>query len=299
MIAVTGATGLIGRRLVELLGERGHDVVAVARNITSLPSGLATRTLDVTDRDAVRRALAELKPKVIVHLAGMVTGARQIDQVLPNLQTNLLGTIYVLMAAREIGCERVVLSGTLLQDPTVADGHPIPPSPYGASKWAADAYARMFDALFGLPVVILRPSMVYGPGQRDLTKVIPYVISTTLRGELPQLTSGDWEVDWLYVDDAAAAFVAAVERSGLDGLTIDLGSGQRATVRNIVERLMVLLGAPRQARFGALEDRPHEASRPIDVERTRRLLDWTPAVGIDAGLARTVRWFARGQGAAR
>ena len=258
----------------------------------SLPAGTPARALDVTDAAAVRSALGEFAPGVIVHLAGAVAGARRVDEVLPTLHCNLLGTIHVLLAAQELGCERVVLAGTLLQDPPVVDGLATPPSPYGASKWAADAYARMFGALFGLQVVTLRLSMVYGPGQRDLGKIIPYVISTTLRGEIPELTSGRWEVDWLYVDAAADAFIAALDRPGITGLTIDLGSGRRATVRSVVDRLLTLLGTPGQARFGALEDRPLELPRDIDVARAELLLGWTPSIDLDEGLERTVRWFS-------
>jgi nucleoside-diphosphate-sugar epimerase len=292
-VAVTGATGMIGRPLVRRLADRGHHVVAFARTADELAvTGVDAVSLDVTDPDAVQAAVASAAPEVIVHLAADVAGGRGVDQVLPTLRTNLLGTAHVLVAARNAGCRRVVLAGTLLQGPRPDSDPPVPASPYGASKWAADGYARMFDDMMGLPTVILRLSMVYGPGQRDVTKVVPYVITTTLRGATPQLTSGTWTVDWVYVDDAVEAFALAVERPEIDGRTIDVCSGEQASVRSVVERLLALLGAEGRAAFGAVPDRPSEWPRDLDPTGARTALGWAPRVRLDEGLARTVRWFA-------
>ena len=98
-----------------------------------------------------------------------------------------MASVEILEAATRLGCRRVVSSGSLLEEP-VGSAQAIPPSPYGASRWAASAYARMFHALFDTPVVILRPSFAYGPGQ-ETTKLVPHVITKLLAGESPELSS--------------------------------------------------------------------------------------------------------------
>jgi nucleoside-diphosphate-sugar epimerase len=141
--------------------------------------------------------------------------------------------------------------------------------------------------------------MVYGPGQRDITKLIPYVTTTLLRGEQPLLTSGTREIDWVYVDDVVAAFIAAARVPGVVGEIVDVGSGQLITIRSLVDRLTHLVGAQVDPLFGALGDRPREVCRVADVGRTETLIGWRPRTQLDTGLRRTIRWFAERENASR
>ena len=97
-------------------------------------------------------------------------------------------------------------------------------SPYAAAKWAAAGYGRMFHSLYDTPVVILRPFMTYGPGQAS-TKLIPAVTLALLRASGPRLSSGRHRSDWVYISDVIEGFVAAATVPGIEGKTIDLGSG--------------------------------------------------------------------------
>ena len=171
------------------------------------------------------------------------------------------------------------------------DPEPVPSSPYAAAKTAVSAYARLFDRVYGLPVVHLRVFMVYGPGQRDGTKLVPYVIRSLLEGEPPRLSSGRREVDWVYVDDVVAAFVAAAEAEKAPGTTLDVGSGEVVTIRSLVERIVGVVGGDVLPVFGALPDRPGERRRIADVVPTRETIGWAPSTPLDVGLARTVEWF--------
>jgi UDP-glucose 4-epimerase len=132
--------------------------------------------------------------------------------------------------------------------------------------------------------------MVYGPGQRDDTKLIPYVTTTLLRDEQPSLSSGTREVDWVYVDDVVAAFLAAAAATP-PGTPVDVGTGELTTVRAVVERIARLVGSDAEPQFGALADRPMERRRVADAARTRELIGWEPETPLDDGLARTVQWF--------
>jgi nucleoside-diphosphate-sugar epimerase len=198
--------------------------------------------------------------------------------------------VNLLVAAAAAGCRRVVLTGSI-EEPNQGDAAAVPSSPYAAAKLAATGYGRMFHALYGLDVVILRVFMVYGPGQEDLRKLIPYVILSLLRGEAPSMSSGLRPVDWIYVDDVVAAFVAAAQTKAGGGEVLEVGSGELVTVRELVERLAPLVRADAQLRFDAANDRPLEQVRRADTRRTTELLGWRPQVALADGLRRTVDWY--------
>jgi nucleoside-diphosphate-sugar epimerase len=168
-----------------------------------------------------------------------------------------------------------------------------PTSPYAVAKWAGSAVARMYHALYAMPVVVARIFMVYGPGQGDTTKLIPLVITSLLRDESPALSSGSRAVDWIHVEDVTRGLEAAATTPALEGRTIELGSGRLVTIREVVERIVQLTGAAGAPRWGALPDRPLERSVVADVEGTRRLTGWTPQVGLEDGLADTIAWYRR------
>ena len=163
------------------------------------------------------------EPEVIYHLAGSVGASPDRQLVLPTFHSLLLSTINLLSVATELGCRRIILAGSLTE-PRPQDAVPVPSSPYAAAKWAAGGYGQMFHALYETPIVVLIPFMTFGPGQ-DQTKLIPSVILSALRGESPQLASGRWEADWVYVDDVIEGFLTAAHAPDIDGRTIDLGSG--------------------------------------------------------------------------
>ena len=218
-------------------------------------------------------------------------GERSLDAVGPTLRTNLVATVELLEAATQVGCDRVVLSGSLLEEPAGGSPDAVPPSPYGASRWAASAYGRMFSSLFGTPVVILRPSFAYGPGQEE-TKLIPHVITALLEGHSPELSSGDRLLDCVYAEDVARAYVRAISAPGLDGRTLDLGSGEARSVRAIVGAIVEAVGpSDGTPEFGRLPVRPLEQQVEPDVEETTRALGWSSTTGLEEGLERTVAWF--------
>ena len=246
---------------------------------------------EVSDTDAVHRLVQSVQPDLIFNLAGETRAARTLDLVLPTFRTNLAGTVNLLAAAAEFGCHKIVLTGSL-EEPSDAWGEP-PSSPYAASKLAGNAYGRMFHAIFEVPVVGLRVFMVYGPGQTELQKLVPHTILELLRGQAPKLSSGRREVDWVYVDDVVDAFIAAASVDAAVGHTLDIGSGELVSVRDVVERIARRVAPDRALRFGAVEDRPKEQVRAADTNAAEAILGWRPSTTLDVGLERTVAWYSR------
>jgi nucleoside-diphosphate-sugar epimerase len=292
VVLVTGATGFIGSHLCRRLSAYGAEVYAVARHLQNAERLPNTRWLegDLSQITTTRSLLETIRPAIIVHLASHVSGARALDAVLPTFHNNLLSTVNLLTTATEIGCSRVVLAGSLEEPDTIVP-NAVPSSPYAAAKWASSAYARMFYTLFSCPVVIARLFMVYGPGQRDLAKLIPYVVTSLLRRQPLMLTSGKRPVDWIYIEDVIDGLVAAMSTPDIEGRTFDIGSGHLTSVRSVVEQLVDLVDPTATPQFGSLAERSLEQVRLADVTQSCQILGWAPRVALLDGLMQTVAWY--------
>lgn len=292
-VLVTGATGFIGGATARRLREEGAVVHGVSRKP---PADGETCDrwwpMDVTNIADVRRVVARVRPAVVFHLAGLNCGSRALDMVLLTLQANLLAAVNFLVACTEQPGARLVFGGSL-EEPAPDGDWAVPAHPYAAAKFGAATYARMCHALYGTPAVWLRLFMVYGPGQPDVRKLVPYVTQSLLRGEAPALSSGRRPVDWIYIDDVVDALIAAALAQGVEGQTLDVGSGALVTVREVVAELLRLVNPGVAPRFGAVPDRALEQVRVADVATTEAALGWRARTPLREGLAKTVDFYRR------
>lgn len=289
-LLVTGGSGFIGTPLCRRAVEQGASVHAVSRRPRTSSDGVRWEAADLTEDAAVQGLVRRLRPDVVLHLASEVSGARDRDLVLPMLRANLLAAVNLMVACADAGCRRLVLAGSM-EEPELGDPEAVAQSPYAVSKWAALAYARLFHALYGLPIVHLRVFMVYGPGQRDLRKLVPYTTVSLLRGRSPKLSSGTRAVDWIYVDDVVDAFLRAAVAPGIEGASLDIGSGDLVTARALVIRLRDLVGGDVEPAFGAIADRELERVRVADPTSATKAMGWRPRTSLDEGLGRTVEFY--------
>lgn len=285
---VTGGTGFIGRVLCARLKGLRAEVRATRHRSPSGP-GDEYLACDVSNTSDVDALFASVRPSCVFHLAGVVNGGRSLDLVRTTLATNLVGTVNVLMSAATAGCSNVVVLGSL-QEPD--DVHPpVPSSPYAAAKLGASAYARMFARVFGLPVVIARTFMVYGAGQTDFAKLVPYVARQLITGNVAELSSGRQGFDWVYVEDVVDALIAIALRPDLAGETIDIGTGELTPVAEVASGVARRLHALDRLRFGAVPDRKLEPTRTADVAATAAMINWRAKLSLAEGLDRAVRWY--------
>jgi UDP-glucose 4-epimerase len=302
---VTGARGFIGTALCRRLIASGVEVHAVSRNPPvgaqhwwrsvgrdmshpARATGVQWWKADLVELEAARGLIRAIRPDATFHLASLATGSRSLEMVLPIFQNNFMTALNLLVAAAEDSAGRIVLAGSF-EEPDEVD--PVPCSPYAAAKWSASGYARMFRALYEIPVVIAKIFMVYGPGQSDHTKLIPYVTISLLRGNAPRLSSGVRLVDWIYVDDLVDGLIGCAQTPGIDGRTVELGSGELLSIREVVQQLSDLVVCTVDPQFGALPDRPFERVKKADIAESYKLIGWQPSTSLRAGLTRTVEWY--------
>ena len=287
-VLVTGGAGFLGAALCAALKANGCHVTATSRRApVTGPPGVAWRSTNLEELDATSRLLAELQPDVVYHFAGDVSAAPGAERVLTAFHSLLTSTVNLLTAALRERRPRIVLAGSLTEPDDDSPLSQTPTSPYSAAKWAASGYARMFNQLYGLEAIVVRPFMTYGPGQKP-EKLVPYVARCCLTGDAPRLASGRQRSDWVYIDDVVEGMVLAATATGLDATPIDLGSGELTSTRAVVEKIAELSGGGVAPEFGALPDRPFERERAAHLERARDLLGWRPRTSLNVGLARTV-----------
>lgn len=296
-VLVTGATGFIGSALAERLETAGSELHCTARHPEAAagagrgPTQATWWPLDLTDRAATHLCIEAVRPDYVYHLASRVDGSRDSAAVAPAFYAESAATVHLLEALLQVDCRRVVCSGSaeVPSDPieaaTVA-------SPYAAAKASSRIYQKLFDQLYGLPVVNARIAMAYGPGQRDERKLVPYVTQSLLQGTSPRLTDGSRRADWVYVEDVVDALMLLATEDAVHGMGIDIGTGVLSSVRDVVERLHRITGSAAAPAYGAIPARPLEQALKADVERTRRLLGWQACTGLDEGLRRTVDFYA-------
>jgi UDP-glucose 4-epimerase len=291
-VLVTGASGFLGSHLCRHLRESGAEVFGVSRSSEPQESFCNHwRRADMGDLASVEEVFRAAQPEVIYHLSGHGVGSPDLENVLPTFRNDLLTTVNALTVAARKGVRRFIMAASL-EEPQPGAADPIPSSPYAAAKWASGSYARMFHRLYSTPIVIMRPMMAYGPGQRA-HKLIPYVTRALLQGQAPKLSSGNRGADWVYVDDVMDGMLAAAEKPDIEGCALDLGSGELVSIRDLVLQLVEIVGTKVMPEFGALPDRPMEKVRVANSAGTYEKLGWRPQTSLRGGLERTVEWYRK------
>lgn len=291
-ILITGASGFIGQNLSKKLIDIGATVHGTSRNrYGSDPDipGMFWWQGTFDDHGFARKILKKSRPDYIFHLAGDVTAANDQKHLLSTYNSLLTSTVNLLTEAVDMGCEKIVLTGSSTEP---MDINETPGSPYAAAKLGTVIYGKLFQQLYKLPVVMIRPFMGYGPAQPKY-KILPHVIMSILNGHQPKLTSGQWEVDWIYIDDLVEGILTATTHKEDLTQTLDLGTGKLTSVRAMVEKIVDIMETDIEPDFGAIPDRPIEQSRIADVETTRSLIGWEAKTSLDTGLRNMVNWFKK------
>ena len=303
-VLITGAAGFIGSHLTRRLVAEGADVHALTDEVSAVYPG---RLLDlrgkitlhegnVADRTAMEAVAKAVRPSVVFHLAAYTHVGKSWYRVDECIQSNVQGTVNLLLALEGVGYDRFVYTGTSeiyggVDVPFREDANVNPISPYAVSKYAGERFCRMYQQGLEWPIVCVRPFNAYGPAQSP-DRIIPETIVRALRRQELLLTSGRQTREFNYVEDLADAFVLLGTTPGIEGDLFNVGCGEEVTIRDVVTEIVDLLGNPIEPKFGALEHRPNEIWRMYcDSTKARERLGWKPTHSLREGLEKTIDWY--------
>ncbi len=311
-VLVTGADGFIGSHLAELLVSHGAKVTALALYnsfdsfgwLDDIPPAVrgeinAVRG-DIRDPSFMRRLV--LGKDVVFHLAALIAIPHSYAAAQSYVETNIIGTLNVLEAARDAEVHRVIQTstsevyGTAITVP-ISENHPLQgQSPYSASKIGADMMAEAFSRSFGMPVVTLRPFNTFGPRQSERA-IIPSILRQVLDNSAASIQIGDTTPirDFTFVTDTAAAFLAIGESQNITfGKAYNAGSGEAVTIGELAKLVIELAGCSKPLQKDPLRIRPALSEvRALLADSTafRTQTGWTPQVNLQHGLRRTIAWW--------
>ena len=292
---VTGGAGFIGSNLVKRLVEDGHREVRVIdnlstgkrENLASILERIEFRLGDIREMDFVEKQFRDAE--IVFHQAALPSVDRSVKDPMATNESNVKGTLNMLIAARDSGVKRVVYassSSVYGDSPTLPkhEGMPVNPlSPYALSKYAGEKYCQLFYRLYELETICLRYFNVFGPNQDAASQyaaVIPRFISAILNGE-PITIYGDGEQtrDFIFVENVVAAnlLVASIE-VGV-GETFNIACGERISINQLAEHLMAVLG--RRVPVIHEETRPGEVKHSqADITKAAERLGYSPSVDV-------------------
>ena len=328
-ILVTGGAGFIGSAVIRnILSKTQLNVVNVdkltyAGNVDSIPDADANNRYhleqtDICDKEAIEAIFKKYQPSAVMHLAAESHVDRSIDSPDEFMQTNIMGTFNLLVAARSyyqnlkddaknnfrfhhISTDEVYGDLEGVDDLFTEQTSYAPSSPYSASKASSDHLVRAWGRTYGLPTIITNCSNNYGPYHFP-EKLIPHVILNAISGQpLPIYGDGSQIRDWLYVEDHAHALLKVVTE-GEVGETYNIGGHNEKKNIEVVQAICELLEelAPNKPEgvihyrdlITFVKDRPgHDARYAIDASKIERKLGWVPEETFESGLRKTVKWY--------
>lgn len=305
---VTGGAGFIGSHIVERLLKDGHHVRVVDNLVTGKESNLKPLLKDIefyqvniTDKAALDKIF--VGTDCVFHQAALASVPRSIADPLTTHEYNVTGTLNVLLAARDAGVHRVVYAASSSAYGDI-DGefkvetmptHPI--SPYGVAKLAGEMYCQSFTQVYGLETVCLRYFNVFGPRQDPTSQyaaVIPLFVTAMLDSKQPIIYGdGLQSRDFTYIDNVVHGNLLAAHAPKAVGQVMNLATGGRVTLLELVGKINTILGTDIQPIH--VDERPGDIKHSrAAVNLARELLDYSPVVDFDEGLARTIAWYLNG-----
>lgn len=297
---VTGGAGFIGSHVVDRLLSNGHQVTIIddlstgkAENVAKSASFYRLSILD-PNLDIVFR---QEKPDMVIHHAAQINVQRSLKDPIHDLRVNVEGTLRLLELSRQYGVHKFIYasSAAVYGNPQylgIDEAHPISPlSFYGISKYTPEQYIHVYSELYELKYTILRYANVYGIRQDPKGEggVVSIFVDKVLKGEKP-IIYGDGEQtrDFIYVEDVAAANLAALTRG--DNEILNIGTGCPTSINELLRLLNELNGTEIQPEY--YPERPGDIRHSyLKNDKARKILGWKPKVSLREGLAKTLDYY--------
>lgn len=303
-VLVTGAGGFIGSSIAWRLLDEGADVTCLVRSRAPdcCPYGTTVYEGNVTDFDLLREIISHREVEYVFHLAANAivrVGARD---PMTTYASNIMGTVALLEAVRTVGrCRKVVVAssdkayGDHEQLPYVESMPLQPRNTYDTSKACADMVARSYAHNYDMPVVVTRCSNVYGPGDRNFSRLVPNTIRRVLRGQQPELYSdiSGMEREFVFIDDVVRAFLMlGLTGKETDGMAFNIGGTGARSIESFVQMILQVMNSELKPKIVPREPVFKEIQRQhIDADLLRRFTGWEHTTTDVEGIQKAVEWY--------
>ena len=312
-IVVTGGAGFIGSHLVEKLLAAGHEVIILDdfndfydpqikhANVAGFARDVTVCQVDLRDSDSVRTAFDREKIDAIVHLAARAGVRPSIQSPRLYYHTNVVGTLYLLEAARMTGVQRFIFAssssvyGASKTVPFSEDQHLTQTiSPYGATKIGGEFLCSTYSHLYQMRVVALRYFTVYGPRQRPDLAIHQFTRRIYAGQPIDQFGDGSTRRDYTYIDDIIQGTMAALDYDGPMYDIFNLGESQTIQLKDLILAIEDAVG--KKAKINRLAEQPGDMPQTYaDISKARKLLGYDPTTQLSEGLPKFVEWFRQSQ----
>jgi len=304
-ILITGGAGFIGSNLARHFLGLGHEVCILDNFSTGRRSNLSDLVKDVTliegDIRYYNNVLQAVKGcDYIFHEAALPSVLRSVRSPIESNDVNIGGTLNILLAAKENNVKRVVYaaSSSAYGDsetlPKIESMRVNPKSPYAINKLTGELYCRVFYEVYGLQTISLRYFNVFGPYQDPssyYSAVIPKFINQMQQGERPTIFGdGLTSRDFTFIDNVVKANELAMTASETHGETINIGTGERYSLNDLVFMLNKILKTSLDPIYA--QERDGDVKHSLaDISKAKQLIDYLPEISFNDGLKKTVEWY--------
>jgi nucleoside-diphosphate-sugar epimerase len=303
-ILVTGGAGFIASHLCHRLVKEGARLFVLTKyacvidniRLADIWEKITPVEADLRNADSLKK-IKSIKPEAIYHFAAYNHVGDSFSNVSEAMDVNSKGTVNLLDAYEDYKRFIYISSSEIYgyqKDFAFREAlRPFPISPYAVGKYSGELYARMKGHVYKKPIVVLRPFNAFGPFQSPRA-IIAEIVIKCLKGKDVRTTEGKQTREFNYVENLVDGFILAGTSKKAIGEIINLGSGYEVSIKDLVKKIHKLANSRSRLQIGALPYRPTEIWRmSSDSKKAHKLLGWTPRIGLEEGLSRTIEWYEK------
>ena len=303
-IMITGASGFIGKHLVRKLLTNNYTIICLDlafddEFIFEFGEKVEIMEGDLLDVSLIKNLVKKYLPVYVYHLAGSKSRTNTITEFKSSHEINYLGTLNLFEQLININnLKLVTILGTIeeyghAESPFKEDSQELPNSAYGLSKLSTTKLAMIFSRQFNLPVMVLRPSIAYGPSQGE-EMFIPALIKNLIKKQPFKMTKGNQLRDFIYIDDLTNAMINGMSCSASKGHIFNIASGTSITIKDISLQIAQMINNAEYLLLGELPYRKFEImDYTVDIIKASTLLDWYPKTNLRDGLEKTIAFYKK------
>ncbi|WP_339817780.1 NAD(P)-dependent oxidoreductase [Paenibacillus sp. FSL R7-0216] len=292
-ILITGSNGFVGKHLVSALANKGYTNIFGLHRTPSTEANVFIA--DLSNKREVTEVVERVNPQIVFHLAANIKPSREIDDLDEMIQSNIGGTMNLLTALKKSNAsvDSFVNVGSCEEygwneQPFTEDMPPSPVSIYSGTKAASAVLCKMFSNMFNMPIITVRPSLIYGPGQSERFFIMQAIKKMLLNEEF-NMTYGMQTRDFIYVDDFVEGLVAVSQLQDHTGQIFNISSGEEHSLRNIAEIIKSATNSSSKLNFGAIPYRESEImSYRCENSKIVEVTGWRPKTGMEKGIGKIV-----------